>query len=81
MPVADLRLIQALVLEEIRRLVAESIEEKSCLDTGRSALRIAKAYPNCGMSAAEIAEEIVRAAIPAGIAVEFGRPTLMDAGR
>lgn len=75
MSAANLSLVQGLVIEEIRRLVADSIEERSCLDTGRSAVRIAKAYPNCGMTAAEIAEEIVRAAIPAGIAVELGHPS------
>ena len=69
---ANLKLVQGLVLEEIRRLVAESIEERSCLSSGRSALRIARAYPNCGMTPAEIAEEILRAAIPAGVAVELG---------
>jgi hypothetical protein len=73
MSIADLRLVQGLVFEEIRRIVAESIEAKSCLDTGRCARRIARAYPNCGFTPAQIADEIVRAAIPAGVAVEFSR--------
>ncbi len=74
MSVANLKLVQGLVLEEIRRIVAESIEQRSCLSSARSALQIAKAYPNCGMTPTEIAEEILRAAIPAGVAVELGRP-------
>jgi hypothetical protein len=78
MSVANLKLVQGLVLEEIRRLVAETIEDSGCLDSGRSALRIARAYPNCGMTPAQIAEEILRAAIPAGIAVEFSRLPLQD---
>ena len=78
MSVANLKLVQGLVFEEIRRLVAETIADSGCLDSGRSAMSLERAYPNCGMSPAQIAEEILRAAIPAGIAVEFSRAPMQD---
>jgi hypothetical protein len=72
---ADQTLIQTLISEEIRSLVAESIENGACLPAGHCASAIARAYPNCGMSPSDIADQIVEAAVCARIAVEMSRPS------
>lgn len=69
----DRALVQRLVAEEIRRLVADTIESPRCLAAQRLAERLQAAYPNCGMTADEIAAEIVTAAIGARVPVEIGR--------
>ena len=74
MSTANLTLVQGLVLEEIRRVVADFIPSRSCLNSGRHAAEIARAYPNSGMTAEDIAEEIITAAAHAMVPVEMNRP-------
>ncbi len=71
---ADQSLIHTLIAEEIRRLVAESIENGSCLPAGQSAAALSRAYPNCGLAPDYIAEQIIEAAVRARVAVELSRP-------
>lgn len=75
----DQSLLFTLIWEEIRRTVADAIENGHCLLAGPSAAAIARAYPGCGMSPAEIAERIVEAAVHARVAVEMSRPSVMPA--
>ena len=63
----------------IRRIVADAIENGHCLRAGPCAAAIARAYPGCGMSPAEIAERIVEAAVHARVTVEMSRPGLLSA--
>lgn len=71
---ADLTMVEKMVTEEIRRLVADAIEAERCLAVAHCAERIGRAYPNCGRTLDELADEIIRAAISARVAVEMGRP-------
>ena len=75
MHLPDYRIVQTLISEEIRRVVADVIQDAgSCLQAGRCASAIARAYPNCGMTPDQIAEEIVQAAIRARVNVEMSKP-------
>ena len=74
MDIADNDLLLQLVTEEIRRSVAEAIEQQECVQSGPLARSIANAYPNCGLTPEEISAEIARAASKAGLAVELTRP-------
>jgi hypothetical protein len=68
-------LVHGRVSEEIRRVVADAIGGGGCcLPAGRYAAVIARAFPNCGITADQIADEIVEAAIRAGINVEISKP-------
>jgi late competence protein required for DNA uptake (superfamily II DNA/RNA helicase) len=69
------QLVQGLVSEEIRRIVADAIQGRgTCLRAARCASLIARAFPNCGLTADQIANEIIEAAIHAGINVEISKP-------
>ena len=71
----DRQKVQGLVSEEIRRVVADAIQSGgTCLPAGRCANLIARAFPNCGLTADQIANEIIEAAIHAGINVEISKP-------
>ncbi|MYZ48214.1 hypothetical protein [Propylenella binzhouense] len=72
---ADLQFVAKLVDEEIRRVIAEAIESEGCVAASQCAVRIANAYPNSRVSAEDLAEAIVRAAISARVAVEVSRPS------
>ena len=68
-------LVQALVSEEIRRVVADAIQGTgACLPAGHCASVIARAFPSCELTADQIADEIVEAAIRARINVEISKP-------
>ena len=71
---AERRLVRSLVSEEIRRLVADFTEHRGCLQAGRYAAQIARAYPSSGMSSDQIADDIIEAAVRARIVVEMSRP-------
>ena len=71
---SDQEALVNLVSEEIRRIIADAIQSGECLDTGRHATRVATAYPGSGLSPEGIADELVRAAIQAGVPVEMSRP-------
>jgi hypothetical protein len=47
------------VAEEIRRVIAEAIENGGCVDAARKASIIAQAHPNCGLTTAQIAERVI----------------------
>jgi len=64
-------LIEALVDEEIRRLVADAIRDGECLSTAIAAAQIMQVYPRCGLTERKLVDEIARAAAKAGVAVEF----------
>jgi hypothetical protein len=70
----DLRFVHTLVLEEIRRVVAHAILTGVFVRAGRCAAKISQAYPNSGMTADELADEIVEAAIRARVNVEISKP-------
>jgi hypothetical protein len=65
--------IQSLVLNAVRRYVAESIRSGSYLSASDCAAEILRTYPNCGIPEDELADEILIAAAKAGVAVEIGR--------
>ena len=71
----DRRLVQILVSEEIERIVAEASQERRLLlRAGEHAFRLAKAYPNSGMSARQLVDGIVAVAAAAGVPVEISGP-------
>ena len=70
----DHRLVRALVREEIEHVVARAARGSGFLRAGEHAYRIMKAYPNCGMTGAEVVNEIVATSASAGVAVEIAKP-------
>lgn len=64
--------IQGLVTEEIRRMVAGAIEDGSTVSSASVAAQVIGTYPNCGLTEAQIADEVMIAAARAGVAVEIG---------
>jgi hypothetical protein len=68
------KIVYQLIVEEIRRVVADAIERKECLAVGRRASLIQRAYPNSGLSSDEICNEILAAAISARVPVEMSKP-------
>lgn len=60
------------VLEAVRALIAEAIPKQGMIEAEREAARIARHFPDCGMSAGEVAETILQAAIAARVPVAFG---------
>jgi hypothetical protein len=67
--------VQKLVAREIRRCVAEAvIKDTPCLRVSVCADRILQKYPHCGLDHAALADQIMMAAVKAGVAVELGRP-------
>ncbi len=68
------RIINTPVEQEIHRIVARAARGVSFMRAGEHAYRLAKAYPNCGLSGRELVNAIVAAAAAAGVAVEIGQP-------
>ena len=68
-------LIQTLVSEEIRRIVADGIAYGSLVSTSAATSQILRVYPTCGLTKRQIADRIIMAASAAGVAVEFGETT------
>jgi hypothetical protein len=64
-------LIETLIDEEIRRVVADAIRDGGCLSSSATAVQIMKVYPTCGLSRRHLADRIVLAAAAAGVAVEL----------
>ena len=69
----DHRIARTLVREEIEHIVSRAARGRGFLRAGEHAYRIAKAYPNCGMTGAEVVNEIIATAASAGVAVEMTR--------
>jgi hypothetical protein len=61
------------VSEEIRRVIAEAAKDGSLVHAGKSAMSIAQAYPNCRLSAAQIAERIIEAALAAQLPLTLSK--------
>ena len=68
-------LIQTLVSEEIRRIVADGIADGSLVSTSAATSQILRVYPTCGLTKRQITDRIIMAASAAGVAVEFGETT------
>jgi hypothetical protein len=66
-------LIETLVDEEIRRLVADAIRDGECLSVSDAARQILKTYSGCGIDERRLVDGIAIAAAKAGVAVEFGK--------
>ena len=66
--------IRRLIDEEIRRVVADAIEDGVILSAPATAATILRSYPHCGMTERLIADRIMLAAADAGVAVELGAP-------
>ena len=64
--------IQALVLNAVRRYIAEAIRSGYCLSASECAAEIIRTYPNCDMPERELVNEIIVAAAKAGVAVQIG---------
>jgi len=65
---------QILMLEEVRRVVADAVERRATISAPDAAARIGRTHPNSGLSEREIAGEIMIAAARAGVSVEIGQP-------
>jgi hypothetical protein len=76
----DTRLVRQLVSEEIRHAVAVAIDGGAMICSGDIALAVLGAYPNCGATLEEIADEVIRAASLAGVPVEMNQPSLSKTG-
>ena len=63
--------IEAIVSEEVRRLVAEAVAEGRTMLIADGVARIAAVIPNSGLSKRQIGDELMMAAV-AGVAVEIG---------
>ena len=59
--------------EEMRRAVADAIENHTVLKPAHEAEQIAQRHPVLELSPCEIAEEIIRLAIHAGVPTELSR--------
>jgi hypothetical protein len=66
--------IDMLVFEELRRMVAEAIENRTSLSASVCAAEIVQKYPRCGLDAADLANEVMTAAARAGVPLETGPP-------
>lgn len=64
--------IEALVDDEIRRLVAKAIAESSTISTAECVAEVKRVYPTCGLSKRHIGDRVLMAAAAAGVAVEIG---------
>ena len=67
-------LLNILVSEEIEQIVSRAARGSGFIRAGEHAYRLSKAYPNCGMTGAELVNEITAAASRAGVAVEIHQP-------
>ena len=64
--------IEDLITDEIRRLVAEAIQEGGTLSVAECVEAVTKVYPKTGLSKRYIADEVIMAAAKAGVAIEIG---------
>jgi hypothetical protein len=66
--------IEHLVNEEIRRMVARAMADKAVLSTSECVANVKAAFPTSRMSTREIADKVLVVATAAGIALELGVP-------
>ena len=69
---ATVRSVEATVSEEVRRLVAEAVAAGGIMSIAEGVARIVAAIPRSGLSKRQIGDEVMMAAVAAGIAVEIG---------
>ncbi len=67
-------LLHILVREEIERIVDGAARRQGFLRAGEHAYRLSKQFPNSGISASELVNQIVAEAARAGVAVEIFQP-------
>jgi len=67
-------LVRQLLDEAVREVVADAVESDGILHAGQEAIRLVHTYPGSGRSAAEISEQIIEAAVHAGVTIEMSRP-------
>ena len=65
--------IEDLITDEIRRLVAEAIQDGGALSVAECVEAVTKVYPKTGLSRRYIADEVIMAGAKAGVAIEIGR--------
>ena len=73
MPISEQAARRA-VSEEIRRSIADAILRADWIRTRYDAVQIARAHATSGISPQEVADELIQAAIHAGVPVEISRP-------
>jgi hypothetical protein len=66
-------LIETLVLEEIRRVVADAIRDGGCLVASAAASQILRTYKNCGLAEHTLVIQVAMAAAKSGVAVELNK--------
>jgi hypothetical protein len=64
--------IEALVDDEIRRLVAEAIAKNSTISTTECVAEVKRVYPTCGLSKRYLGDRVLMTAAAAGVPVEIG---------
>ena len=72
MGTAKPRFVEDLIAEEIRRMIADAVEDGGIISTAECVKQILTAHPQPGLSRRQIADEVMMAAAAAGIAVEIG---------
>lgn len=72
---AKARSVETVASEEVRRLVAETVAAGCILSITEGVARIVAAVPRSSLSKRQIGDELMMAAVAAGVAVEFGAPT------
>ncbi len=68
------QILQILVCEEIERIVADAAREQGFLRAGEHAYRLAKQFPNSGITGTQLVNTIAAEAARAGVAVEIYQP-------
>jgi len=64
--------VDHLIGEEIRRMVADAVQNGGTISAQQCAQQILRAYNSCGLSEADVANRLMMAAASAGVAVAFG---------
>ncbi len=68
------QILQILVSEEIKRIVADAARKQGFLRAGEHAYRLAKQFPNSGIPGTQLVNTIAAEAARAGVAVEIYQP-------
>jgi hypothetical protein len=66
-------LLDKAVSEEIRRIVAEAIRNRTSLSASAAAAEILDLHPRCGLNERQLADQVMMAAASANVPVEVGR--------
>ena len=60
--------------DEILRIMEDAAKDEHIIHSGREAVRLASLYPDCGLTADDICDQLIEAAIHAGVTIEMSRP-------